>query len=201
METRNLERRSEIGSLPCDLACIPPRADMSRVPPHSPAPIDAFDALGLRPEYRIPAQELRRRWLQMAAQAHPDAAGSLATGTCVNDAFRTLSDPILRASILLQRWKAPPGDDRAMPAGFLLEMVELRERADEMRGDPARLSELRAEADRRRAEAIEEIACAFDGVRGDQMELEQAQSVRVLLNVVRAFDRMLEQLDREAGVP
>jgi hypothetical protein len=174
---------------------------MSSVPPDSPAPIDAFQALGLRPEYRISAQELRRRWLQMAAQSHPDAAGSLAAGTCVNDAFRILSDPILRANLLLQRLKAPAGDDRAMPQGFLLEMVELREQADAFHGDPARLAELRAEAGRRRDEAIEGIARAFDGVGGERIGPEEAQAVRVLLNVVRAFDRMLEQLDREAGTP
>jgi hypothetical protein len=178
-----------------------PCADMSRVPPDSPAPNDAFEVLGLRPEYRISAQELRRRWLQMAAKSHPDAAGSLTTGTCVNDAFRVLSDPILRANLLLQRFRAPAGDERAMPQGFLLDMVELRERADELQGDPPRLAELRAEADRRREEAIEGIARTFDGVQSERITTEDAQAVRVLLNVVRAFDRMLEQLDREAGVP
>lgn len=86
-----------------------------------------------------------------------------------------------------------------MPEGFLLEMMELREQADAALGTPEAILSLRAEANRRRGESIERIACAFDSAEKGPMMQDAAQTVLVELNVIRAFDRMLEQLEREAG--
>lgn len=127
---------------------------------------DPFDALGLPPQFRLGAQELRRAWMRRLAQVHPDAVGTSEKGTCANDAFRVLSDPITRAQALLRRLKAPDGDERAMPEGFLAEMMDLRERADAAAGDPDALDALRSEAVASRERAIERIAVNFDAAGG-----------------------------------
>ena len=137
--------------------------------------------------------------MRRVAQVHPDAAGSVGEGTYANDAFRILSDPITRAQALLRRLKAPDGDERSMPEGFLVEMMELREQADASSGDPAAVAALRSDAALRREQAVERIACSFEATSGGTVDAVAAQAIRVDLNVVRAFDRMLEQLDREAG--
>ena len=164
-----------------------------------PSPRDPFLILGLPARYRVDAQELRRAWMRRVAQVHPDAAGSALESTYANDAFRVLSDPIGRAQALLGRLGAPSGDDRAMPQEFLLEMMELREEADAAQGDIPSTVALRAEANRRRGDAIERIASVFDAASDGSISPDAAQAVRTELNVVRAFDRMLEQLEREAG--
>jgi len=163
------------------------------------APRDPFQILGLTPRYRIDAQELRRAWMRKAAQVHPDAAGSASEGTYANDAFRILSDPIARAHALLQHLGAPTGDQRTMPDGFLLEMMELREQADAAQGDAQAMGSLRAEATLRRGEAIERVARCFEPIGEGPISSESVQTVLMELNVIRAFDRMLEQLEREAG--
>jgi hypothetical protein len=137
--------------------------------------------------------------MRRATQVHPDASGSSAEGTYVNDAFRILSDPIGRAQAMLRHHGAHPGDERAMPEGFLLDMMSLREEADAARGDATAVASLRAEAFRRRGDAIERIAREFDSMADGPLAPESAQAVLMELNVIRAFDRMLEQLEREAG--
>lgn len=138
-------------------------------------------------------------WLQKAALHHPDAVGVGAESTCANDAFRQLSDPLQRAEVMLRHTGAPSVDERALPPGFLLEIMELRERADEAHGDHAATSGLVAEATDRRQVALEAIASVFRAARGRPMEAAEALEIRTQLNVVRSFDRMLEQLAREQG--
>jgi hypothetical protein len=76
-------------------------------------------------------------------------------------------------------------------------MMELRERADEARGESSLLEPLFREARDGRSEALSAISNAFAGVEPDGCSVSRAQLIRAKLNVVRAFDRMLEQLNRE----
>ena len=80
-----------------------------------------------------------------------------------------------------------------------MEMMELREQADAASGDAVALASLRSHAREMRNQAIERIALHFESIGGPPLTASVAQAIRVELNVVRAFDRMLEQLDREAG--
>lgn len=159
---------------------------------------DAFDILGLSPVFDIDLRQLRAVWMRRAAADHPDAAGSLEESTCVNEAYRVLVDPVLRAEALLVRRKAPEVDARQLPVGFLESMMELRERADEARGDAQRLAELRAHAEAGKRSALSDISEVFRADRGPQITGESAQLIRSRINVARSFERMIEQLDREA---
>lgn len=164
---------------------------MQQDPPNSP-----FALLGVQPRFDLDLRQLRAMWMQRAAGSHPDAAGEVQASAVVNDAYRALLDPIERAIQLLAVRHAPSVDVGRMPDGFLLEMIELREQADaeSEAGRPA----LVAEAQRRRAEAIDAVRSIFGTADGEAMSAEEAQAVHTQLNVVRAFDRMLEQLAREA---
>lgn len=157
-------------------------------------PSDAFAVLGLEPSFEIAARDLRAAWMRRAAAAHPDAAGAVAESARVNDAMRVLSDPIQRAQALLELRGVRLSEARALPRAFLLEMMELRERADDAAGDPAAGAALRAEAVERREAEIARIGALFaeiaDGV-GPIAAIEES------ILAVRAFDRMLEQLARE----
>ena len=164
-----------------------------------------FSLLGVEPRFDLDVRRLRIAWMQRAAVAHPDAAGAVEASTSVNDAYRLLLDPIERARALLAVLQAPSVDERRLPEGFLMEMVELRERADQETEEGR--TGLLAEARERREAALSEIGSIFEGTRravGQGTTLgppsaEDTQAIHVQLNVVRAFDRMLEQLEREGS--
>ena len=170
-------------------------------------PSESFSVLGLEPRFDIPPRELRAAWMRRAATMHPDAAagsaeasGAVDGSARVNEAMRVLSDPIQRAQALLELYGAPAADARAaMPQEFLLAMMELRERADACAGDTAALAELRTDASSRREAAIAAIAEAFAGGVAGEFASDRARRIAEKINVVRAFDRMIEQLDRETG--
>ena len=101
---------------------------------------------------------------------------------------------------MLQARHAPPSDERALPAGFLLEMMELRERLDAACGDESVLRELKEEGARLKDSAIADIARAFnEGDNGSVLTPDATHHVWLGMNVLRAAQRMLEQLDRGAG--
>ena len=162
---------------------------------------EAFQLLGVEPRFDLSQRDLRAAWMRRAAAAHPDAAGAVDESARVNDAMRVLSDPIQRAQALLELRGAPEVEARGLPPEFLLEMMELRERADECAGDAARIAELRSEAESRRDAAVAEMASIFAAAGAGQGAIPRADAERVAaqINIVRAFERMLEQLDREAG--
>jgi DnaJ-domain-containing protein 1 len=161
-----------------------------------------FEVLGVALRFDLSPAVLRAAWMRRAAVEHPDADGALDASTRVNDAFRTLSEPIGRATALLQARNAPSVDERELPVGFLMEMMDLRERADAAVEDHEAAVALREEATARRAEAITAIETLF-GQAGTGTDLDRsvAQQIAVQINVVRSFDRMVEQLEREAKLP
>lgn len=159
---------------------------------------DPFAMLGLPRRFDLDARALRSAWMQRVAAAHPDASGGAGEAALLNEAQRTLADPLARAAAILELGGAPATDERALPEGFLIEMMELREAADEAAGDPARQQALLGEARARRESGLARIAAAF--ARGDgAVDADTAHEVRMAMNIVRSFDRMIEQLAREGA--
>ena len=157
-----------------------------------------FALFGLEPRFDVDLRQLRTAWLRRAVGSHPDAAGETEESAALNDAYQLLLDPVRRAVCLLEVMQAPRVDERRLPPGFLERMIERRERADDTGHDPAARAQMIEEAKSLRSEAIGRIAAAFAGVPSLPMAADAAQAVHVELNVIRAFDRMLEQLAREA---
>jgi hypothetical protein len=110
---------------------------------------DAFATLGVPARFDISERELRAAWMRRAAGAHPDASGAVDLSAALNEARAICADPIRRAFALLELRGAPAVDLRSMPQDFLIEMMELRERADACAGDLKATAELRSATSRR----------------------------------------------------
>jgi DnaJ-domain-containing protein 1 len=159
----------------------------------------AFAELGVSARFDLDLRALRLAWMQRAASVHPDAEGAAESSARVNEAYRTLVEPLARAAELLCVRGAPSVDQRALPDGFLVRMMELRESADEARGDLVAVGRLKRHAEREREAALDRIAAAFATQAVGPLDSEAARVVWTEINVARAFERMLEQLDREVG--
>src|SRR5438874_7260723 len=97
-----------------------------------------FDLFGLTPRFQLDAVALERAYREIQARVHPDRfahAGdaerraSLQWTTRVNEAYRTLKNPVQRASHLLSLHGVDVAfeTNTAMPADFLMAQMELRE--------------------------------------------------------------------------
>jgi molecular chaperone HscB len=97
-----------------------------------------FELFGLEPAYALDPQRLERAYLDIQAKIHPDRfahAGdaerlaSMQWTMRVNEAYRTLQDPVERARYLLELKGVDVAfeTNTAMPPDFLGRQLELRE--------------------------------------------------------------------------
>ncbi|MEY2796045.1 MAG: hypothetical protein RIR10_1761, partial [Planctomycetota bacterium] len=161
-------------------------SDSPAIPPERPSQaFDPFAMLGFEPVFDLDTRLLRARWMRAAAAVHPDAAGATLLSAKVNDAFRVLSDPLLRAEALLERFgvNVHAMQDvvrRSLPPTFLMEMMEFREQIDAIGSDDhAGRSAMRDVAMSRRDAALLEIASAFQRLATTSMDAQtQEQTIR-----------------------
>lgn len=174
----------------------------------SPNDQDPFDALGLPARFDLDEAELRRRYLSLCAEHHPDRftnpldqAEAVRRSAAVNDAYQRLKDPESRANALLGRLGGASAEaDPSLPPQLLAEMMETREELEEARqaGDEARVGSILQEAAERRSALIQRIAQTFQEVQsGDEPQAGQRErllaSIRQDLNTLRYYQRMLQQ--------
>jgi molecular chaperone HscB len=97
-----------------------------------------FELFGLAPAFALEAAALERSYREIQSRVHPDRfahAGdaerraSLQWTTRVNEAYRTLKDPVQRARHVLELQGVDVAfeTDTAMPSDFLMQQMELRE--------------------------------------------------------------------------
>ncbi|MEN9418773.1 MAG: co-chaperone protein HscB [Pseudomonadota bacterium] len=141
---------------------------------------DDFTLFGLAPAFALDRAALDARWRAWQAQVHPDrfaAEGAAAQrvalqwATRINEAYRRLRDPVARAAYLCALRGAPVephGGAAAMPAGFLVQQMEWRERMEEAarRRDAQALRELDAEAAAAEGNSLARLAQQLDGMGG-----------------------------------
>jgi molecular chaperone HscB len=131
-----------------------------------------FDLFGLAPAYALEIDALERSYREIQSRVHPDRfahAGdaerraSLQWTTRVNEAYRTLKDPVQRAKHLLELHGVDVAfeTNTAMPADFLMQQMELRESLEEAK-NPAALDEMRKSLREQRAELEKHIGEAID---------------------------------------
>lgn len=170
---------------------------------------DPFDILGLEPAFDLDAAALQRAYLRRSAVLHPDHAGeeTEAQAAALNDARAALENPERRAEILLKRLGGPAREeDRTLPPAFLSEIMSIREQIeeDQAAGDPSRMDHWERWAQERRRGHISEVGKllnqALEAARqGRTPDPEVLRAVRRELNVWRYTERLLEQLDPDAG--
>ncbi|MFO0802552.1 MAG: Fe-S protein assembly co-chaperone HscB [Gemmataceae bacterium] len=136
---------------------------------------DFFARLGLPRRFSIDAAELERQYLARSRAAHPDfhvvgpaadLAASQEFSADLNQAYTSLRDPFARAEHLLALLGGPTAaEQKAMPAAFLMEMLEARERVEEVTAgnnacDSAK-AELLSEFQSRYDELLADVAAEF----------------------------------------
>jgi molecular chaperone HscB len=157
-----------------------------------------FDLFGLSPIYSIEGEALERSYREIQSKVHPDRyahAGdaerraSLQWTTRVNEAYRTLKDPVQRAKHLLELHGVDVAfeTNTAMPPEFLMQQMELRESLEGAK-TPASLDEMRKRLRQNKAELQKQIAEALD-IRKDYA------GAAGLVRKLQFLDRLDEEID------
>ena len=145
---------------------------------------DYFAFFGLPQKLKIDEAELEQRFHQLSWKLHPDNFVkasqfernlALDRSSELNDAYRTLREPVLRVEYLLLREKVrKEGTTKQQaPPELLEEVFELNESLDELReakNDGSDLSELRGrlgEAQKNFQEKLEEVDAELQSVFGE----------------------------------
>jgi molecular chaperone HscB len=106
---------------------------------------DYYALLGIPRDLNLSLDELQKRYYALSRELHPDRfmqkpeaerARALDMSSALNDAYRTLKDPIKRAQYLLSQEGFDIGEQRSkdVPPELLEEVFELNMALEEMRG-------------------------------------------------------------------
>ena len=170
---------------------------------------DYFTFFGLRRRLRLDLKDLDQRFRALSRLFHPDyfhnatpteRLASLERSSYLNDAFRTLRDPMARLEYLLKLEGFTPKESRdattKVPQGLLEEVFELNEELEaiqDMRAEGASASEiaLRLHAARqpieanlvRHEEQLEALMAAHDA----RLEADDADGRREALTAMRTL--------------
>lgn len=163
-----------------------------------------FAAFGLPLRFDLDEAVLQRRFIELSAANHPDRfedpleqADAAEASAAINEAYRVLKDPELRANALLEALGgAGKSDDKTLPPDLLMQMIELREQQQEAEagGDKATLASLRRQAHDKRQEHLQTLASLFAKAGQAAPDAAVLKSIRVELNALRYIERMIEQL-------
>lgn len=161
-----------------------------------------FELFGIPVGFDVDADTLALRYRDLQRAVHPDRFAnasdherrlSVQRAAQINEAFRTLKQPLARARYLLEL-KGKPLDetDTAMDPSFLMEQMELRERIEGIRSaaDPFQaLTEVRSQLEQGERFLVTELGTFF--AEGSDNSLEQArQAVRKL----QFFQKLLDEI-------
>ena len=137
-----------------------------------------FELFGLEPGYALDPERLERAYREIQAKIHPDRfahAGdaerraSMQWTTRVNEAYRMLKHPVLRAKYLLELNGVDVAleTNTAMPAGFLIRQMEQREGLElaAAERDAGALDRMRAALRIEKRELQEALAAHIDARR------------------------------------
>jgi molecular chaperone HscB len=176
------------------------------LPPEDGA--DAFAVLGLPARYAVDLEAAEAAFKQLSRQVHPDRyakadprarKAALARTVQLNDAWKTIKDPIARAEHMLARAGVDIGRGDAQadgaketrevmaPPSFLLEILEGNDDLMEAKlaGDSVKVAFLAEEMRRRVAESMRAIAAGLEA--GTRADLEAAAKAVVALRYQRRF--------------
>jgi molecular chaperone HscB len=175
---------------------------------------DYYAFMGLPRRLNLDAGEIEKRFRALSRQFHPDffynattaeRRASLERSSYLNDAYRTLKDPVARLQYLLQmEGLAPQGPaeaTRQVPPALLEEVFALNEELDEIRdlrasGSPAevwkaRLEKARGPIERKRDEheaGLRQLSARWDALLDAQAGIVERRPV---LEALR--ERVLER--------
>lgn len=103
-----------------------------------------FDYLGVKPSFDVDVSLLKENFLKLQSQIHPDKFATCSQkekeisencSSYLNSAYHTLSEPLRRAEYLLQLKGECSSKEITKESDFLVEMMELNEKADSLETD------------------------------------------------------------------
>jgi len=192
-----------------------------------PAPVDYFKFFGLPRKLNLDTAALEREFYVLSRKLHPDVyAGrdaqeqewSLEQSSRLNDAYRTLKDPIRRTEYLLKlegvelegQSKAATEEARTtgekkqiVPPDLLEEVFELNMQLEELRANKKLGEEDRAlvqELKTHKQSLEAKFSTLFDGLKGYWNEWDSAEESDSEQERHRVRDKMVDLLNRRSYV-
>jgi len=199
-------------------------ASCGAILPPDPA-ADWFTVLGVEARYDLDVAATEARFKELSRALHPDRfatadprarRASLQRTVQLNEAWRTLKDPVKRAEYLLSRagfdvggeaGAFRPGTDGgakekiAVPPALLGEILDLREELAAARaaGDDAHVQKLARDVRGRMDAVMERVASGFERAgsetKGSSEELRALEIVTHDLIEIRYLRRFLDEVD------
>ena len=171
---------------------------------------DYYRFFSLEKKFHLNVAELERRFYSLSRELHPDLffrsmprerEYSLEATAILNDAYRTLRYPVLRAEYLLQELGEEPAEREreAAPPELLEEIFEVNELLEESRAgqrSAPQLRETHARFTALRAEADQQLAGLYSrhDATGDRAVLRE---IRGALGRRRYLHNLIQQIERE----
>ena len=168
-----------------------------------------FELFGLSPFYGLDKELLEKAYREIQARVHPDRfahAGdaerraSLQWTTRVNEAYRTLKDPVQRGRHLLELHGIDVAfeTNTQMPTDFLMQQLELREELEAATGgkDSSRLDGMRSRLRLQRTKLESEIAEAIDGKKDYAGAAELVRKLMFLERLDAEIDTAYEAIEQ-----
>jgi molecular chaperone HscB len=169
---------------------------------------DHFAVLGLPARYAVDLDDAEAAYKKLSRQVHPDRfatadprarRASLARTVQLNDAWRTLKDPVRRATYMLERAGVDVGDENKSGDGgpkvkpspaFLMEMLELNDELAEAAasGDEGRVATMASTLRARAAATMARIAEGFEAATPARLAAAAQE-----LGALRYYQRLLDQ--------
>lgn len=167
---------------------------------------DPFARLGLPRRFALEARAVQSAYLRRLGGLHPDREPNplkreeaAREAALVNEARRVLLDDEARANALLTLLGGVPEDAvKALPEGFLMEMMEVREDMEQAltSHDPEEAARVEAWAREQRSAYFTRLEPLWDAAAGsDASALHARCTIRRELNALRYIERMIEQID------
>ncbi|MEQ1885080.1 MAG: Fe-S protein assembly co-chaperone HscB [Bryobacteraceae bacterium] len=166
-----------------------------------------YEALGIDTKLVLDAEELKQRFYGLSRQWHPDRFArsgeaekrkALDMTSLLNDAFRTLKDPITRAEYLLEENGMGPA--KSAPPELLEEVFELNMALDELRdGDESargQLTDARARFFGMRGEIDQDLAAMFANYDSAPSQ-DTLSQIRATLDRRRYISNLVRDVDKE----
>ena len=168
-----------------------------------------FELFGLEPAYALEREALERSYREIQARVHPDRfahAGdaerraSLQWTTRVNEAYRTLKDPVQRGKHLLELQGVDVAfeTNTQMPTDFLMQQLELREELESATGgkDASRLDRLRGGLAPQKKALEAEIGRAIDVAKDYARAAELVRKLMFLNRLDDEVDAAYEEIEQ-----
>ncbi len=176
-----------------------------------PSFMDFFQLMGLPRRFEIDLKTLHEKYITLSRHSHPDfhaedepdvMALAMTVAAAVNEAYRTLSDPIRRAGYLLELLGGPASaQDKSVPGGFLNTMLMLQEELEDARvaADAAAKARLKQVLLTQRDGLLKSVERLFADLEAaaacEATRQQQLHEIREQLNAVSFVRKSLSQLE------